>query len=322
MNRAAPITGLVIISLVVLVLAIPLLLTPRPSSGSATWSALALKDIPPETRAIYERAAKAYKLDGPYILAGVAKVETNHGRSDLPGVKSGTNAYGCCSGPLQFMVSRNAGCRTSCYADPTKGTWEAYGVDGDGDGIKDVYNMADAAYGAANYLSANGAPKNWKNALFIYNRSDAYGLEVLDWGEKYRARGGAGQIIDGAVSELGFSWPARGPVVSPFGPRWGRMHEGIDIAIPTGTPLASSADGVVSYSGVMSGYGNVIDVRHAGGLTTRYAHQSRLIAPVNKRVQQGEVIGISGCTGRCFGPHVHYEIHVNGSPVDPMPYLP
>lgn len=164
------------------------------SSGDATWSDLALKDIPPETRAAYERAAKAYKLDGPFMLAGVLKIETNHGRSDLPGVKSGVNEYGCCAGPAQFMVSRNAGCRTSCYANANEGTWEAYGVDGDGDGVVNVYDIDDAAMGAAHYLSANGAPKDWKGALFVYNRSTAYGLDVMEWGEKYRAVGGGGDL--------------------------------------------------------------------------------------------------------------------------------
>lgn len=320
MTRPTTLIGIAFAIVVALALSIPLLFTTREETGTAAgWSALALRDIPPSTRAAYERAALRYNLDGPFILAGVGKVETNHGRSKLPGVSSGVNSYGCCAGPMQFMVSRQAGCRTSCYSDPSKGTWEAYAVDGDGDGRLNVYDIDDAIMTGAHYLSANGAPGDWRAALFVYNRSEAYGREVREWGDKYRAEGAS--IATGPVSARGFVWPARGPVVSPFGPRWGRMHEGVDIAIPNGTPLVSSADGKVSYSGVMSGYGNVIDVQHDGGLTTRYAHQERLIAPVGKKVRRGEVIGMSGCTGRCFGPHVHYEVHVNGAPADPMQFL-
>lgn len=164
-------------------------------AGNATWSALAIKEIPAEKRAIYERAAAAYKLDGPFVLAGVGRVETTHGTSKLPGVKSGVNEYGCCAGPFQFMVSRNAGCRTSCYADPTKGTWEAYGVDANGDGKANVYDFEDAAFGAAHYLSANGAPKDWKGALFVYNRSSAYYADVMEWAGKYRSVGTGGDLL-------------------------------------------------------------------------------------------------------------------------------
>jgi murein DD-endopeptidase MepM/ murein hydrolase activator NlpD len=122
-------------------------------------------------------------------------------------------------------------------------------------------------------------------------------------------------------SSHGLIWPVHGPVVSPFGMRWGRMHTGIDIAAPTGTPIVAAAAGSVIYAGWMSGYGNLSVVDHGGGLATAYAHQSSIAVGVGASVAQGQVIGYVGCTGHCFGPHLHFEVRVNGTPVDPLGYL-
>jgi murein DD-endopeptidase MepM/ murein hydrolase activator NlpD len=119
----------------------------------------------------------------------------------------------------------------------------------------------------------------------------------------------------------GLIWPVSGPVVSGFGPRWGSFHEGIDIAVPTGTPVRASATGTVEIAGVVGGYGNYTCVDHGGGLSTCYAHQERILVGVGQGVSQGQIIGISDCTGHCLGPHVHFEIRVNGQAVDPMGYL-
>ena len=125
---------------------------------------------------------------------------------------------------------------------------------------------------------------------------------------------------DSTPSASGLIWPVSGPVVSPFGWRWGRMHEGIDIAVGYGTPIAAAAPGVVIYAGWMGGYGNLIIIDHGGGLATAYAHQSSF-AVGGGAVSQGQTIGYVGCTGHCFGPHVHFEVRINGSPVDPLGYL-
>jgi murein DD-endopeptidase MepM/ murein hydrolase activator NlpD len=121
-------------------------------------------------------------------------------------------------------------------------------------------------------------------------------------------------------SASGLIWPVNGPVVSPFGWRWGRMHEGIDIGAGYGTPIVAAASGTVIYAGWMGGYGNLIIIDHGGGLATAYGHQSSF-AVGGGPVSQGQVIGYVGCTGHCFGPHVHFEVRVNGSPVDPLGYL-
>jgi murein DD-endopeptidase MepM/ murein hydrolase activator NlpD len=111
-----------------------------------------------------------------------------------------------------------------------------------------------------------------------------------------------------------------GTVTSGFGMRWGRMHEGIDIAAPTGTAIHAAAAGTIIFAGVMSGYGNIVVIDHGGGIATAYGHMSAIWAGGGS-VSQGQSIGAVGCTGHCTGPHVHFEVRVNGSPVDPMGYL-
>jgi murein DD-endopeptidase MepM/ murein hydrolase activator NlpD len=127
----------------------------------------------------------------------------------------------------------------------------------------------------------------------------------------YSTGSGSGRLI----------WPVQGPITSPFGMRWGRMHEGIDIGAGYGTPIHAAGAGRVIYAGWMSGYGNLTVIDHGGGLATAYGHQSALAAGNGQSVAQGQTIGYVGCTGHCFGPHLHFEVRVNGQPVDPLGYL-
>ncbi len=108
---------------------------------------------------------------------------------------------------------------------------------------------------------------------------------------------------------------------SGFGARWGRMHEGADMAGAHGTSIYATADGVVTFAGRMSGYGNLVKIKHDFGLETRYAHMARLRVAVGQRVSRGEQIGDMGNTGRSTGTHLHYEVRVGGTPVDPMTYI-
>ena len=123
----------------------------------------------------------------------------------------------------------------------------------------------------------------------------------------------------GASASSGFIWPTGGVVTCGFGWRWGRMHEGIDIAAPTGTSVQAVASGTIIYAGVMGGYGNIVVIDHGNGLSTAYAHLSSIWA--DGGVSQGQGIGAVGCTGSCTGPHLHFEVRVNGGAVDPMGYL-
>jgi murein DD-endopeptidase MepM/ murein hydrolase activator NlpD len=128
----------------------------------------------------------------------------------------------------------------------------------------------------------------------------------------------AGPIQQGSS---GLIWPVNGPIVSPFGMRWGRLHAGVDIAVPSGTPVRAAQSGRVAIAGWVGGYGNYTCIQHSGALSTCYGHQSSIGVSVGQSVSQGQVIGSSGCTGHCFGPHVHFETRINGVPVNPMGYL-
>lgn len=123
-------------------------------------------------------------------------------------------------------------------------------------------------------------------------------------------------------SAAGFIWPVDGPITSPFGPRWGTIHPGIDIGVPEGTPIHAAAAGTVIWCGWESGYGNLTVIDHHNGLATAYGHQSKIEVSCGENVDQGQQIGLVGCTGYCFGAHLHFEVRVNGTPVDPLGYLP
>lgn len=125
-------------------------------------------------------------------------------------------------------------------------------------------------------------------------------------------------------SASGFIWPVEGILTSPFGERWGRMHEGIDISAAEGTPIRAAAAGTVillqsEYES--GGYGNYTCIDHGGGLSTCYAHQSGFATSSGASVGQGDLIGYVGNTGHSFGAHLHFEVRINGAATDPMGYL-
>ena len=112
-----------------------------------------------------------------------------------------------------------------------------------------------------------------------------------------------------------------GVLTSNFGYRWGRMHEGIDIGAGTGSPISAAAAGTVIVAGWNGGYGNLVVVDHGGGVSTAYGHMSAIGASVGQSVGQGTVIGQVGSTGNSTGPHLHFEVRINGSATNPLPYL-
>ena len=130
-----------------------------------------------------------------------------------------------------------------------------------------------------------------------------------------------GSVPGGPASSSGFTWPVNGPLTSGYGPRWGRMHEGIDVAGSSGTPIAAAAGGTVILAGPQGGYGNLVVVDHGGGLSTAYAHLSSISVGVGQAVGQGAVVGGMGTTGHSTGVHLHFEVRVNGAAVDPLGYL-
>ncbi len=124
------------------------------------------------------------------------------------------------------------------------------------------------------------------------------------------------------TSAQGMAWPTTGTVTSKFGPRWGRMHRGIDIGNSTGTPVYAAASGTVIQAGSSGGLGISVVISHGDGLTTIYGHHSEIFVSNGDKVSRGTQIGSMGCTGSCTGPHLHFETRVNGTAYDPLDYLP
>jgi murein DD-endopeptidase MepM/ murein hydrolase activator NlpD len=133
----------------------------------------------------------------------------------------------------------------------------------------------------------------------------------------------AGSPRHRTVTALRARWPVHGPITSDFGPRRGfaRFHSGIDIGAEPATPCRIAAAGTVVFAGWRNGYGKTIIVDHGDRIHTLYGHLSKLGVSRGQRIEQGAVLGLTGTTGRASGPHLHYEIFVNGRPVDPGPYL-
>jgi murein DD-endopeptidase MepM/ murein hydrolase activator NlpD len=123
----------------------------------------------------------------------------------------------------------------------------------------------------------------------------------------------------------GLIWPVNGPITSGYGGRnignGYEFHPGVDIGVPTGTPIRAAAAGTVSIAAPTGGYGNYTCIDHGGGLSTCYGHQERFLVSSGQQVAQGQIIGLSDCTGYCFGPHVHFEVRINGQTTDPLGYL-
>jgi septal ring factor EnvC (AmiA/AmiB activator) len=123
------------------------------------------------------------------------------------------------------------------------------------------------------------------------------------------------------ASSGGYAWPMCGPVTSEYGPRWGRVHRGLDLGGGVGTPIRAAKAGSVVFAGRQGGYGNLVLINHGDGVTTAYAHLSRFAVSSGSSVGQGQTIGAVGMTGNTTGPHLHFETRVNGRAVNPRQYL-
>jgi murein DD-endopeptidase MepM/ murein hydrolase activator NlpD len=185
-----------------------------------------------------------------------------------------------------------------------------------------------ALVGARDTLAATNARKVVAlSELSAEARIEAQEIDALrassaQLAAKIRAAQAGSSVSSSATpSAAGLIWPVAGTLTSPYGWRWGRMHEGIDIAAGSGTPIYASASGTVIACGYEGGYGNLVVLDHGGGLATAYGHQSSIAVTCGQSVGRGQLVGYVGSTGRSTGPHVHFEVRVGGGAVDPLGYL-
>jgi murein DD-endopeptidase MepM/ murein hydrolase activator NlpD len=162
-------------------------------------------------------------------------------------------------------------------------------------------------------------------AATLHKHLDSLQSEARAVEAKIRAaQAGPRALAAGPIRGNGrFIWPVNGPITSPFceSRAWERCHPGIDIGVPAGTPIRAAGSGRVILMAPTSGYGNYTCIQHTAAISTCYAHQSRFGTHVGATVRQGQVIGYSGCTGLCFGDHLHFEVRVNGAVTNPLNYL-
>jgi murein DD-endopeptidase MepM/ murein hydrolase activator NlpD len=214
-------------------------------------------------------------------------------------------------------------------------TFREYAVDGDGDERADIWNEKDAIFTAANFL-AHRVEENKRNpqrsdkplwwAIWDYNHADWYADEVLAIAKSYESEETV-PVIAGSSGKLVYPLAKKAELTSGFGMRVhpitgeNKMHAGIDLAVPVGTPVLAAQGGVVTRAGSAGGYGYMVEIYHGGGLSTRYGHLSKILVQVGQLVQPGQPIALSGATGLSTGPHLHFETRVNGVPQDPLLFL-
>jgi murein DD-endopeptidase MepM/ murein hydrolase activator NlpD len=277
------------------------------SDDAAVATALVFKDgeagmpvvdgIADGTMQLYVKAARTCNMPWQ-ILAGVGRVETNHGVSNAPGVKDGENFAGA-KGPMQFMQA----------------TWNKYGLDANHDGTADIYDQTDAIYSAASYLCANGAGANdgIDNALFHYNHSDAYVQLVRDTAANYY--------------ENSYRTPI--PVDAASSTEVGQPHHDYpadDLPVAQGTPVFAVHRGTVRLISD-SQCGDGIELTGTDGVRYTYCHASQLNVDDGATVNAGDLIMHSGGqpgtagAGDATGPHLHFQISVNGQNVCPQNML-
>ncbi|MEM7341126.1 MAG: peptidoglycan DD-metalloendopeptidase family protein [Actinomycetota bacterium] len=192
--------------------------------------------------------------------------------------------------------------------------------------LEELENLRDQQLGQLELKAeAERRIARWEAELTAYAREDA---AIRDLISDSSTDDDIAQPIPTQPSLLGYQWPVIGRLSSPYGyrihPVYGtrKLHAGVDVAAPAGTPIAATGDGVVIFAGVRGGYGNTVLVDHGGGITSLYAHMSQIGVSVGTVVRGGDGVGLVGATGTATGNHLHFEIRLNGGPVDPTPYLP
>lgn len=271
-----------------------------PGAGTEP-SPAAMSDIPGDYLAVYQQAAPTCPGLDWSVLAGIGKIETNHGRLNAPGVHNGENSSGA-GGAMQFLQPTFASVVRKHPIPPG------------GAQPPSRYDPHDAIHAAASYLCDGGARDNrdLRAAIYQYNHADWYVRQVLDQATAYR---GAQQAQP--AMQAGWMVPTNGRCSSGFGTRSGEVHKGQDIAAPIGTPIVAASSGTVVASGPASGYGLWIRIQHPDGTVTTYGHNHRNHVQQGDHVQAGQPIAEVGNRGQTTGPHLHFQVDVNGQPTDP-----
>ncbi|WP_121616750.1 peptidoglycan DD-metalloendopeptidase family protein [Virgibacillus halodenitrificans] len=278
--------------------------------------------IPPQFMPFYRSAEEKYGIPW-YVLAAIHDTETSFSTHS-----SMTSSVGAI-GHMQFMPLTwigwaypggtslgNAAIPDHILTDPAKiGQYGGYGVDANGDGKADPWDAEDAIHTAAKYLKANGFLQNQRQGIRAYNHSDAYVNKVLSKAEHYKNAATYKPNGLPEVTQGDFMVPMKDAnVTSGFGPRWGKMHAGMDFVVngASTAPIVASASGTVVRSYLSSSYGNCVIIRHNINGTqyeTLYAHLNSRAVGEGEKVNKGQYIGMMGSTGNSTGPHLHFEIH-------------
>ena len=298
--------------------------------------------IPAEYIPIYQEAGEEYDIDW-ILLAAIHRIETVFSTIDPmishAGAEGHTQfmpctwvgwSYSGCAG-----TNGNAFIPDNIKHDPSQiAKHKGYGVDGDGDGKADPFNIYDAIYSSANMLSSSmrGSTEDEKmrNAIRSYNHAEWYVNEVMMYYKMFSTMDLDTSFVE-IQGEHAWVVPHTKNITSHFDPNRihpihgdVRPHNGIDISSEgvAGTPAVSFADGVVSYSqSSAGGWGNLVVVTHSNGISTYYAHLMYQGLPVGTEVKAGQTVGYIGTSGTSTGPHLHFELWVHGRPVDPLIYV-
>ncbi|MBA2176811.1 M23 family metallopeptidase [Halobacillus locisalis] len=303
---------------------------------------LAMLDIPPEFIPIYQEAGEEFDIDW-LLLPAIHKKETIFSTLEKP---SPVGAIG----HMQFMKCTWVGwshpkCAGSLLGDAAMTPSEyhslynisqygGYGIDGDGDGKADPHNIDDAIFSAANYLSASmrgsSEEERLRTAIKAYNRADWYVDDVMAYYASYKNGFNENMVVE-MDGDTAWMVPHTKNATSAFNPnrihpiyKDVRPHNGIDFASGgqnLGQPLLAFRSGTIVASKESSGWGNYVVIDHEDGMRTLYAHMNRRGVEVGDEVEAGQFIGELGSTGSSTNPHLHFEIYVNGSPVNPYPYI-
>jgi len=312
-KRAATIAGcLLVVPALLLTLGAFMVIAAVSSAAGGQPTAEAVADIPSELLPIYQAAANE-TCNMPWgVLAAIGKTESDHGRSTLPGVHSGSNFAGA-MGPMQFMAA----------------TWEAMGVDGNHDGTKDVYDPVDAIWGAANYLCHEGAgdPARLRDAIFHYSGRDAHYVDIcLELAARYSTSGtGSASIIGDYALPLERSQFEQHPA-------WlSQPHHccmpAIDIGVPVGTPVFAVTNGLAIRIDQPGGCGWGYQINGDDGSNYIYCHFTNPTVPSGTKVRAGDQLGLSGGAkgapgaGNSTGAHLHFGINRAGVDWCPQPAL-